>query len=341
MPTLRQYVLLALLWAVVAWATVAGWTYSMCDPERMARWCDAKAIARDGRLFAAMDAFYVMRAPVVGALMGLFAAPSLTACTPTLPTLRKFILQGLIWGVATLATVAHWHQVSELTEATRAYLPWAPLAGALCGILAAPVLGAPVERRVPGLTGRALGVLHEAVTAVVLLAVATLALVGLASPKGFASDSYGVFDIKQFVQTWTALLWESHPVVLLGILGVSATMSDRIAHLDADASLRVRSARVRRALSEVLLQLHHALVALLVMLAGTTVLLRLWPHGNRWETLKLALKWTAMFWSEHWPWFSLVALLASVMSRLIVVRFAGQGAAPVVEDDDPAVDARG
>jgi hypothetical protein len=182
---------------------------------------------------------------------------------------------------------------------------------------------------------------REAVTAVVLLSVATLALVAFASPKGFASDSYGVFDIKQFVQTWTALLWESHPVVLFGILGVAAMASDRIAHLYADASLRVRSARVRRVIAESLLQMHHAMVALLVMLAGTTVLLRLWPHGNRWETPKLALKWTAMFWSEHWPWFSGVALLASVLSRLIVVRFAGEGVTRASDDEDPAVDVRG
>lgn len=325
MPTLRQYLFLALLWALVAWLTVGGWTYAVCDPERPARWCEPGMIAGHGRIFAVLKAYYVSRAPIVGAVMGLVAAPALTACTPTLPTIRKTLLQGLIWGAATLATVAHWHTVTEeLGAATKAYLPWAAPAGALLGMVAAPVLGAPIERRVRGLAGRALGVAHEAVTAVVVLAVATLALVGLASPKGFASDSYGNFEVKQFVQTWTALLWESDPRVLLLVLVLAATASDRIAHLDADPARRGFSQRTRTLVAATLLQVHHALVGVLVMLAGTTALLRLWPHGNRWETLRMALKWTAMFWSEHWPYFGAVAVLASLISRGIVLRFAAR-----------------
>jgi hypothetical protein len=331
MPTLRQYLLLALLWAFVGWACLWGWTCIACDPASPERWCDAEALRREGRWVAATGAYYVGRAPLVGFVMGLLAAPSLTACSPRLPTLRKVLLHAGIWALACLGTVAHWHQVTQdLSVATRAYLPWAPLAGGLAGIVASPVLGAPVERRVPGVAGRVLGIANDAISAVIILGTATLALVALASPRGYASDSYGVFDVKTLVQTWTGLIWESSPWVLLGTLGAAATASDLVGHMPGRALTSLPSG-VRRAVAIATLHLHHALVALLVMLIGTVSLLLLWPHHNPWDDLRKALKWSAIFWSKKGWSLVGVGVLASFASRWIVVRFAARA------DDVPDV----
>jgi hypothetical protein len=256
--------------------------------------------------------------------MGLIAAPSLTACSPRLPTTRKVVLHAGIWALACLGTVAHWHAVTQdLGVATRAYLPWAPVAGAIAGIAASPILGAPVERRVPGATGRALGIANDAISAVIILGGATLALVALSSPRGFASDSYGVFDVKTLIQTWTGLIWESSPWVLLTVLGAAATASDFVGHMPGHA-LRTLPTSIRRAVALATLHLHHALVALLLMLVGTVALLLLWPHHNPWDDLRKALKWSAIFWSKKgWPLVG-IGVLASFASRWIVVRFAAR-----------------
>jgi hypothetical protein len=327
MPTLRQFVVLAALWALVAWLVVGGWTWRMCpNPGEAARWCDEDTLRTQGGLLHAATAYYVLRAPVVGMAMGLFAAPSLTACTPRIPNRTKLLLQCAIWALAVTAAIYGWHLVTETPEATLPCLRWAPLAGGAAGILASPMLGAPVERRVPGRLGRVLGILHDAVMAVLILALASAALVRWSTPDGFANDNYGVFEVRRFVQTWTGLFWESRPLILGGILVGAAIASDRVAHMDAAPSLRWLAPRVRRAIAEGVLQLHHALVALLVMLAGTTALLGVFPHGNRWENLRMALKWTAIFWSEAWLALVGVALVASFLSRLVVARFAARRA---------------
>ncbi len=327
MPTLRQFLVLAALWALVAWLVVGGWTWQMCpDADHAARWCDAEELRTRGAFLHAATAYYVVRAPLVGAAMGLFAAPSLTACTPRIPNRKKLLLQGGIWSLAVTAAVYAWHLVTETPEATLACLRWAPLAGAVAGLLASPMLGAPVERRVPGKLGRVLGILHDGVLATLILSLASAALVRWATPDGFANDNYGVFEVKRFVQTWTGLFWESHPLVLGGILVTAAIASDRVAHLDAAPSLRWLDPRLRRGIAEGVLQLHHALIAMLVMLAGTTALLRIFPHGQRWDNLRMALKWTAIFWSEAWPGFVGVGLVASLLSRLVVARFAARRA---------------
>ncbi len=327
MPTLRQFLFLAALWALVAGVVVGGWTWSMCpDPDAAARWCDTEVLRGRGAMLHAATAYYVVRAPLVGAAMGLFAAPSLTACTPRIPNLKKFLLQGVIWSLAVTAAIYAWHLVTETPEATLACLRWAPVAGAVGGLIASPMLGAPVERRVPGWVGRVLGVLHEGVMATLLLALSSAALVLWATPDGFANDNYGEFDVSRFVQTWSGIFWESQPIALLTILLVAAIASDRVAHLDAAPSLRWLPAWARRAVAEAVLQLHHGLIAVLVMLAGTTALLRIWPHGNRWENLRMAMKWTALFWSEAWPGFVGVGIVASLLSRLVVARFAARPA---------------
>jgi hypothetical protein len=325
MPTVRQFLVLAVLWALVAWLVVGGWTWKMCpDPDSAARWCDVQELRARGALLHAATAYYVVRAPIVGAAMGLFAAPSLTACTPRIPNRKKLLLQGGIWSLAVTAAIYGWHLVTETPEATLACLRWAPLAGAVGGLLASPMLGAPVERRVPGWVGRVLGVLHDGVMATLILALSSAALVLWATPNGFANDNYGEFDVSRFVQTWTGLFWESQPIALLAILLVAAIASDRVAHLDAAPSLRWLPTKARRAIAEGVLQLHHGLIAILVMLAGTTALLRVWPHGNRWDDLRMAMKWTALFWSEAGPGFVGVGIVASLLSRLVVARFAAR-----------------
>lgn len=63
MPSLRQFVLLAALWAAVAWLTTALW-----------------GVAAQNYGFAdALTRYYAVRAPLVGALAGMLWAPVLCA----------------------------------------------------------------------------------------------------------------------------------------------------------------------------------------------------------------------------------------------------------------------
>ncbi len=63
MPTLRQFVLLGLLWAVIAWLTTAAWGMS----------------AQKYGFADALTRYYALRAPLVGAVMGVVWAPLLCA----------------------------------------------------------------------------------------------------------------------------------------------------------------------------------------------------------------------------------------------------------------------
>lgn len=63
MPSLRQYTLLAALWAVMAWFTVELWGLA----------------AHEYSSAAEMTRFYALRAPIVGALAGVIWAPVLCA----------------------------------------------------------------------------------------------------------------------------------------------------------------------------------------------------------------------------------------------------------------------
>lgn len=58
-PSFRQLVLICLVWAVVAWYTVAVWSMK----------------ANNAELADAFSSHYAVRAPMVGALVGLFWSP--------------------------------------------------------------------------------------------------------------------------------------------------------------------------------------------------------------------------------------------------------------------------
>ncbi len=63
MPSLRQFLLLALLWAVLSWLTTAAW-----------------GIAAQNYAFTdAFTRYYALRAPLVGAAAGVIWAPALCA----------------------------------------------------------------------------------------------------------------------------------------------------------------------------------------------------------------------------------------------------------------------
>ena len=63
MPSLRQFVLLAILWAIVAWVTTAVWG----------------VVAQHYGFADALTRYYAIRAPVVGAIAGIVWAPVLCA----------------------------------------------------------------------------------------------------------------------------------------------------------------------------------------------------------------------------------------------------------------------
>lgn len=63
MPSVRQVLLLAGLWSVMAWLTTAVWG----------------VIAQDFGFAEALEAYYALRAPIVGAVAGTLWAPVLCA----------------------------------------------------------------------------------------------------------------------------------------------------------------------------------------------------------------------------------------------------------------------
>jgi hypothetical protein len=81
MPAPRQFLMLALLWALVGWGTGALWAMR----------------AADVALGAALGHYYAIRAPLVGALAGVLWAPVL--CRGSLPG-RASALAGRAAGLA-------------------------------------------------------------------------------------------------------------------------------------------------------------------------------------------------------------------------------------------------
>lgn len=81
MPSFRQALLLALLWALIAWLTTTAWSLR----------------AQQAELVAAATHYYALRAPFVGAFVGLVWAPVL--CRGYLPG-RASALAGRAAGLA-------------------------------------------------------------------------------------------------------------------------------------------------------------------------------------------------------------------------------------------------
>lgn len=294
MHALRAASLLVLAWAVVAWLAAWQWTVAV----------------RELAPVSALSSYYVLRAPIVGALGGLVVGPAVLACRPRFPTPRLLGRFAAVHAAGTFALLAVLHRVAPATW-TVTQIVLAPVAGALAAVGCAPMFGSRV--RGGGVAPWVARVGQHAVVAMVVQGLG-LALLVFGAPDGLRLGADAWFGRWA---SWSERLGPWRAGLLVFALGAAtaAFAGRRGPSLPA----MTRAGRVARGLVSTF---HHVVIAASGLFAGTAFLLAVWPGDNAWNTAHGALHWAGLFWSVHgWALGGFVLLLA-LLGRWIALRYA-------------------
>lgn len=294
MHALRAASLLVLAWAVVAW--LAAWQWSVA--------------VRELPPVVALSTYYVLRAPIVGALAGLAIGPAVLTCRPRFPTpgqLGRFAAAHaagalLLAGSLRLSAPGTW---------TLAQCALAPLVGALAAVGCAPMFGSRV--RGGGVGPWAARVGHHAVVAAVVQGLALAMLVFLA-PDGLRLGAEAWFG------RWAgwsdrAGAWRAAALVL-ALGGATAVLAGR---RGPSLPAMTRAGRAARVLVSAF---HHAVISAAGLFAGTVILLAAWPGDNAWNTARGALQWAGLFWGVDPGGLAGFVVLLALLGRWLALRYA-------------------